>query len=606
MLENINSPRDLKALDRSVLIPLADEIREIIIETVKERGGHLASNLGTVEATIALHRVFDSPDDSILFDVGHQCYTHKLLTGRYNGFGSLRGFGGISGFTNRDESDYDVLTAGHSGSSLPAALGIAKANAIEGKDSWVVCVIGDGSFTNGMIYEALNNCSTEGLKLIIVLNDNQMSISQNVGGISSHFRRLRNSKRYFNFKHRFQKRVRKIPLVGEPLVKGAYKTKEFFKKIIFGTNLFEAMGLYYMGPFDGNDEFKMELVLNEAKTKESCTLVHMVTKKGKGYEAAEKEPDVYHFAGKVGAKPESKSFSSVFGEYITERAESNDNICAVTAAMDKGTGLYLFKKRFPDRFTDVGIAEECAVTYSAGLAIGGKLPVLSLYSTFLQRSFDQVLEDVALQGVHMILAVDRAGLVTGDGVTHQGIWDVSLLRSIPGTYIYSPETTDELISALKTAEEGTGLYCIRYPKGGETDYDRSGFENKGPISVCGSGKIVIITYGRVTANAFEAVKRSGLDCKIVKLYQLNPLPKEELLEEIKSAEMVYVLEEGVREGGIASAVSALVSENRINVSLHIRAIEGFIPHGYVDELEKYCGIDAESVKNELLVLTENL
>lgn len=597
MLENIKSPKDIKNLSVKEIRTLTGEIREKILTTVKKTGGHLSSNLGLVETTVALHRVFDCPEDAVIFDVGHQCYTHKLLTGRYDEFDTLRRFGGISGFTNRDESPYDLLTAGHSGSALPIALGIARANALDKNGRWAVAVIGDGSFTNGMVYETLQSCADEKLPLIIILNDNEMSISRNVGSISKHLERLRNSRKYFALKNTLVRGCRHVPGIGKVVEKCAYAIKEFFKNLFLSKNVFESMGLYYMGPVDGHDEQKLEAVIREAKKKDRCTLIHILTVKGKGDEAAEKSPDSYHFTD---ATPKGgESFSSVFGKTLTEEALKDESIAAVTAAMDKGTGLSVFKEKLPHRFFDVGIAEECAVTFAGGMAIGGKKPVVALYSTFMQRTFDQILEDLALQKTHTVLAIDRAGIVAGDGVTHQGVFDVSLLSGVPGITLYSPETFDEVKDCLRKCLAGEGLCALRYPKGPMAEYDRSSFESagdEGSMTVSGEGETVVVTYGRITKNVFDAVGgMSGV--KIIKLVRLFPLDKEELKKQIEGAKRVFIIEEGIRHGGVGEAISPLVSNG---AEIYVRAVEGFLPHGAVEDLEKLCGFLPEQIKELVL------
>lgn len=609
MLENIRSPKDLKNLKDNEVQTLTAEVRNTIIDTISKNGGHLASNLGIVEATVALHRVFNSPEDTVIFDVGHQCYAHKLLTGRYESFSTLRSFGGISGFTTRSESEHDVLTAGHSGSALPIALGIARANALAGKkDAFVVVVIGDGSFTNGMVYETLNNCD-EDLNLIIVLNDNEMSISQNVGGMSKYFTRLRNSKKYFKFKKGIQSFFQRIPLVGKKLVRGAYKTKEFWKRQLLHTNMFENMGLYYLGPADGNNEKKMELLFEEAKTKERITLIHMITKKGKGYVPAENMPDLYHFAGSFdpekGAEAKNEeSFSSVFGDELCALASENDSVVAITAAMDKGTGLSGFKAKYPERFFDVGIAEECAVTFAGGLAIGGKTPVCALYSTFLQRSYDQILEDIALQNVHAVLAVDRAGLVPGDGVTHQGVYDIPLLSTVPGITVFSPETFGEMRECLRESVRGEGLYAVRYPKGSEMSYDRSGYASVGDGILADSSEnadVVIISYSAINAEANRAKKilSEKYKTKSVKLVKLFPLDKEAVLAACRGAKVVCVLEETAKRGGMGELISAVLCESQETARICIIAVEGFLTHGTVKELHGLLGMNGEAVAEKI-------
>ncbi len=608
MLENIKSPSDIKKFSQKEVDDLVLEMRSEILRECADGGGHLASNLGIVEATVALHRVFNSPNDSIIFDVGHQCYAHKLLTGRYESFRTLRRFGGISGFTNRDESEHDALTAGHSGSALPTALGIARANAQSGNDNWAVAVIGDGSFTNGMVFEALNCCAESKSKLIILLNDNEMSISKNVGAMSGYFSRLRNSRKYFRFKKKFQSIVSKMP-GGKKLVMLFYNIKEFFKRLLVPSNVFENLGLYYLGPVNGNDEEKMEALLREAKTKNRCTIIHMLTLKGSGYERAEKHPENYHFTSSFdvneGVKSSSEqSYSTVMGEYLCEMRERNSNICAVTAAMEKGTGLSVYKDKFSDSFYDVGIAEECAVTFAGGLAIGGMLPVCALYSTFMQRTFDQLLEDVSLQNTHVIMAIDRAGLVPGDGVTHQGVFDVAMLSAIPGTTVYSPESYSEMKYSFDCAEKGEGLWAIRYPKGTEADYDRSIFKafdaDKTIFATdCEDAEITIITYGRITANVLKAASLSGKKVRIIRLLKVNPIDHKAVLDLCNNTK-ILVVEEGIRRGGVGEAIAAAAGQADYKNTVSIHALEsGFVPHGDLDSIMELCGFSAEKIAEKI-------
>ncbi len=604
MLENIKSPSDIKDFSREDIPLLCDELREEILSVCSSSGGHLASNLGIVEATVALHRVFDSPKDTIVFDVSHQCYAHKLLTGRYESFSTLRKFGGISGFTNRDESSHDSLTAGHSGSALPTALGIARAKAARGDDSWTVAVIGDASFTNGMVFEALNCCNDEKARLLILLNDNEMSISRNVGAMSGYFSRLRNSRKYFRLKKAIQSFFSHIP-GGKALTVCSYHIKEFFKRLLMQTNIFENLGLYYMGPVNGNDEEKMEALLREAKTKNKCTIIHMLTLKGKGYERAEKNPENYHFTSSFdpneGVKPAPEtSFSTVMGQHLCKIKEKNPSICAVTAAMEMGTGLSVFKDKFPESFYDVGIAEECAVTFAGGLAIGGSLPICALYSTFMQRTYDQILEDIALQKTHAILAVDRAGLVPGDGVTHQGVFDVAMLSTIPGTTIYSPETYDEMRLSFERAEKGEGLWVIRYPKGKETDYDRSGFkaldaEETILATDCVDPELVVVTYGRICADVLRAAELSGRRVKLIKLLKIHPVDYSLVLSGCAGAK-ILVVEEGVRRGGVGEALAAAAGQLDYPDKVYIHALaNGFVPHGDLESIKKLCCLTAEDI-----------
>ena len=481
MLENINSPRDLDKLDRAQIEALSREIREniidavfleslIVFDAVSKNGGHLASNLGIVEMTVALHRVFFVPQDTIVFDVGHQGYAHKLLTGRYGRFCTLRKYGGISGFTNREESEYDFVTAGHSGTALSTALGKAEANKLRHSDDYVVAVIGDGSFTNGETFEALDTCATlSDLRLLIVLNDNEMSISKNVGGLSRYFSRVRASRKYYDFKRGVEHFLNKIPLVGHALAKATKKVKDFIKRIVVGTNLFDSLGINYLGTVDGRDEARLEDVFREARRRACPCIVHVTTKKGSGYAPAESSPDVYHsvppFDKDTGYEGAPSGFSAEFGKIMCDMASDNDKLVAVCAAMTDGTGLAGFSEKYPDRFFDVGIAEEHAATFCAGLALGGYTPVFAVYSTFAQRIYDQMIHDVSLQKAHVVFAIDRAGIVASDGVTHHGLFDVAMMSTVPGMKIYAPDSFAELRRALGDAISSDGPVAVRYPKG---------------------------------------------------------------------------------------------------------------------------------------------
>ncbi|MBQ7670697.1 MAG: 1-deoxy-D-xylulose-5-phosphate synthase [Clostridia bacterium] len=605
MIEKINSPQDIKELSVKELKCLCGEIREKITDTVSENGGHLASNLGIVETTVAIHKVFDTPRDVLIFDVGHQCYAHKLITGRYENFGTLRKTGGISGFTNSGESEYDSFTEGHSGTSVSQALGVAAASRLSGDDRYVIALVGDGSFTNGMIYEALNNCRTLGRHLIIILNDNEMSISKNVGGVSRHLTRIRTSRRYFNFKHYLKKILSKVPWLGRHLIRGARKFRDFIKKILLSYNIFEALGVDYIGVADGNDLGKMINVLTEAKTKDCCTVVHIHTKKGKGYAPAETDPESYHSTrpfDRESGEPKcacGRTYSSIFGEALCRAAESDEKLCAVTAAMEDGTGLSEFKKKYPKRFFDVGIAEEHAVTFAAGLAKGGLHPVVALYSTFAQRTFDQMFHDVALQGQGVTLCLDRAGLVEGDGVTHQGIFDVAEFSSIPEVNIYSPDSFDELSSLLALSVKSGGINVIRYPKGKEEDYDRGAFDDRGDFAVSGdeAASVAVVTYGRVTAAVYEASKISGVPARVIRLKKINPLP--DLTGIIKETDSVLFVEEGMKRGGIGEALGAVLAGKVKKYEIH--ALTKFVPGGALSDLMNEYGFTpsaiAEMIKN---------
>ena len=611
MLENVHSPEDLKALSLDDLSLLAGDIREKIIDTVCKNGGHLASNLGIVEVTLALHKVFSAPADQFVFDVGHQCYAHKLVTGRADRFSTLRQKGGISGFEKRDESEYDVMSEGHSGSSLSQALGLAAANRLKGSDAYTIAVIGDGSLTNGMIYEALNNCDDKQLRLLIVVNDNDMSISENVGGLHSHLTKIRTSKRYFSFKYRVERVVRKIPLVGKPVEKGLRGFKRFLKKLFVRNTVFEDMGVKYYGPIDGHNLKKLINIFNEAKSHNTIAVVNVKTQKGKGYSFAQEAPEVYHsvapFNRETGVIPsECMSFTKMAGKLLIERAQADEKICALTAAMCEGTGLSEFAKNYPDRFFDVGIAEEHAVTFSGGLARNGMKPVLVLYSTFAQRVCDQLLHDVALQKLPLTLLLDHCGVVEGDGITHQGIFDVPLFSAVPHTEIYSPETYEELSEALDRGLESNQISIVRYPKGKASEGEKNEVQEEdfAYTENLSSAETVIITYGRIAKAAREAAEslKGTHEVGVLRLKKIFPLQAERFLPLLENAKRVYVLEEGSKSGGIGEKIAAALSGYKV----HIRAIEGFVEVGTTQELLEQFGLTAAQITKEILSLEEKV
>ncbi len=596
----------IKAKKVKELPEICAQIREQIIETVSKNGGHLASNLGMVEATVALHRVFDSPNDKIIFDVGHQSYAHKIITGRDDSFATLRQFGGISGFPRREESEHDILNEGHSGTSISAAIGIAEANRLLGKENYTIAVIGDGSITNGMVYEALNNASGKDLRLIILLNDNEMSISKNVGGVHNYFSRLRVSKRYFIFKRRLKKGFRWIPLLGKPLTKLSARIKNATRRVFVKDNLFEELGLEYLGPIDGNNIKRVVQVLEEAKTRRGCTVVHIRTKKGCGYEYAEKEPNKYHGIGRFDiangySADYDETFSTHMGKKLTEMAEGDERICAITAAMCDGTGLNSFYEKHPNRLFDVGIAEEHAVTFASGLSVNGMKPVVALYSTFAQRTYDQIFHDIAIQKLPMTLLLDRCGLVGGDGITHQGIFDYPLFSSIPNAYIYSPENYSELDYCLERAIGDDNFDIIRYPKGKENTY--TPFKNmildeENLISYSENikkAKKVIITYGRLCALANEVAGELS-DVAIIKLIRISPIDFEKLNELLDGKKLIYILEEGYKTGGVGEKILANV---KTQAKTYIHAIEAFVEHGELNDLYSFCGFTKENIINNI-------
>lgn len=611
---DFNSVTDCKSLDENQLTEISSEIRERIIDAVSKNGGHLASNLGVVELTLALHRVFDLPKDKLIFDVSHQSYVHKLLTGRGAGFEKLRNADGVSGFQLRNESEYDFFGGGHSGTSISAAIGYAEACKLNGSNNYAVAVVGDGSFTNGMIFEALNNASKENLRLVVVLNDNEMSISENVGGLSSYFGKLRSNANYYRIKRKVKKGFTGIKLIDKPIAFLLRGIKRFLKKLLVKTTLFENLGIDYMGPVDGHDIKKLEAVLREAKYLEAPVIVHVCTQKGKGYKFAEEKPELYHsvssFDKEKGVVPsevqlrdnEFSGFSQCFGANLTALAEKNDDIVAISAAMCEGTGLTGFKEHFPDRFFDVGIAEEHAVTFAAGLAASGKRPVVALYSTFMQRAYDQVIHDVAIQGLPVIFAIDRAGFVAGDGVTHQGVFDLGALIQIPEFTVYTPETYSDIADSLSEAISLNSPCAIRYHKGNEIEYDRGAFTEQSSVRYARfgkGGKIAIVSYGRTVANAYGAAKilENEFEVTVIGIKKVKPLNKRQIFELCKDCELVVFVEEQIKNGGISEHI---VSES-VCLGIELPQIEiialdeNFPIHASVAHLHKLYGMDAESI-----------
>lgn len=560
-LSQIRSPDDVKKLDKKELPELCRALRETMIGTVAQNGGHLSSNLGAVELTVALHRVFTTPHDTIVWDVGHQCYAHKLLTGRYDRFSTLRKKGGISGFPKPSESEHDAFVTGHSSTSISAANGIAKAKALTGDDGYTVAVIGDGALTGGLAYEGLSNAGRSDDRLIVILNDNKMSISQNVGFVARYLTHLRTRVRYVRWKQRLTNILSHIPLIGKPINTFAHDMKKRVKRSLFAhTSFFENMGFYYMGPVDGHDLSDLTQALLAARSIGRPVLLHVATVKGKGYPQAEKSPDTYHGIG--GFSPETgepapggESFSSRFGELMCRLGEQDDRIVAITAAMKKGTCLDGFSWRFPTRFFDVGIAEEHAVTFASGLSCGGLIPVFAVYSTFLQRSFDQLLNDTSIMDRHIVLAIDRAGIVPDDGETHQGLYDVAMLRDIPHTTVYAPANFRELEIHLRQAMYDTGgIAAVRYPKGGEHPL-LAGYEPSYKSFDYQNGRtdeLLLIGYGRTFGDVLAVSRQrqqNGRRTSLLKLDRIWPLDPE--VEELcMGYRTVLFFEEAARNGGI--------------------------------------------------------
>lgn len=593
----INSPEDLKALSEKDLQPLCEEIRQKIITTVAQNGGHLASNLGAVELTVALHRVFSSPKDAIIFDVGHQSYAHKLLTGRTDKFHTLRTENGLSGFMRPEESEHDPFVTGHSSNSISAAYGIYKAKTLLGEEGTAVAVIGDGALTGGMAYEGLNHAGTEKSKFIVVLNDNKMSISKNVGALARSLTKMRNRPKYHSFKDAFSHFLLKIPFIGGRLNRYAFKIKESVKNALYKSDLFSVLGYNYLGPVEGHDIKGMESIFKVALSYDRPCLVHIVTTKGKGYKFAENSPKNYHgvspFDIEEGANTTGKlNFSEVAGKTLCELAEKDDKICAITAAMTEGTGLSSFAEKHKSRFFDVGIAEQHAVCFGAGLASKGLKPYFAVYSSFLQRGFDQVIHDMAIGGFPLRLLVDRAGVVGEDGESHQGLFDVSYLTSVPDMTVFSPSSYKELEYRIKYTAENSGLFAVRYPRGCEKDCGDFDFEGDFTL-IKGKSRKMIITYGRLFSEAL--ISKQETDVNIIKLNKIYPL-SDELLATLKEFENIAVFEETVKSGGIGEHLSAALLQNGYKGNFEIHAVQNqFVPQGETSSILNKLELDSEAM-----------
>ncbi len=571
MLNDINSPKDIKKLTIAQLEQLCSEIRVKLIDTVAENGGHFASNLGVVELTTALHFVFDIPKDTLIFDVGHQCYTHKLLTGRNKEFSTLRKTGGISGFTRPTESEFDTFIAGHSSTSLSSAIGIARAKQLSGDNSKVIALIGDGAFTNGMVYEAINNIDKSLKNLIVILNDNTMSISKNVGSISRYLFKLRTGSKYSGIKRFIEKKLESIPKIGESLTFNLKKYKQNLRRAVYHGELFEELGFNYFGTVDGHNLSELRRILINAKDSiDGPLLIHVVTQKGQGYAYAEQNPGAYHGVGNFDIEfgnpdiIETDCFSNVFGKKLVEISKENQKICAITAAMKYATGLGFFYKTFKPRFFDVGICEGHAITFAGGLAKGGYKPVFAVYSTFLQRGYDQLFHDIILDDIDFLVCVDRAGIVGDDGETHQGIFDAAFLSQL-GFYLVSPSNYDELEYWLEKLCKMNVPRAIRYPRGTEDfkicEYKATG-ENFDLIKDDKKSDSLIITYGRSFAEAVKAKEMLKQQAKIVDILKLNVISPIDLktIEIIKQYKQVYFFEEGIKSGGIGMQFMSLLGE----------------------------------------------
>jgi 1-deoxy-D-xylulose-5-phosphate synthase len=609
ILNKIENTSDLKKLNMNEMNLLSKEIRDFLIKSVSQTGGHLASNLGVVELTLAIHYVFDSPKDKIIWDVGHQSYVHKILTGRKNQFDTLRQLNGMSGFPKRSENEHDAFATGHSSTSISAAVGFINARDLLGENYNVISVIGDGALTGGMAFEALNDVGRRKTNLIIILNDNEMSISKNVGSISSSLSKLRTGTTYYSAKKEIEKMILKIPYAGKKIVKLIRKTKDAFK-IFFvnGGMLFEEFGFRYIGPVDGHDLEAMVQILERVKDVKAPILLHVHTKKGKGYKPAEENPDVFHGVGKFNANTgqivgqKSLSFSDVFGQKLTALAKENEKIVAITAAMKNGTGLDLFSEKYPKRFFDVGIAEQHGLTMAAGMAANGMIPVVAIYSTFLQRAYDQLVHDVAMQNLHVVLCVDRAGLVGSDGETHQGVFDMGLLCQIPNVTILAPSSFNDLERMLEWAiQKGNGPIVIRYPRGGESAYHIPESNIIIGSELLRKGKdITLISYGRLIFEVYRAaeiLKERGIDAGVINLKSIKPLDGKIISQESDVSNKVLFIDETAKYASVGRYIYDFVSNHTV-IKIH-GLPDHFIEQGSVDELTRKYKLDAENIASRV-------
>ena len=607
LLEQVASPDDVKKIPENQLEELCAEIRAFLIESVSHTGGHLSSNLGTIELTVALHRVLHTPQDKILFDVGHQCYTHKILTGRWKQFGTLRTIDGISGFPSPKESEHDAFIAGHGNTAISTAIGMARAKKLKGEPGKVVAIVGDGAFTGGMVYEGMNNIDTLN-NLVVILNDNKMSISKNVGNMARYLTALRTNPRYFKAKEDVEGFLDSVPLVGQPIKRGVQETKQLLRRYIYNSTMFEEMGFQYVGPLDGHDVLGLASTFSNLQKQTAPLFIHVVTVKGKGFKPAEENPGEFHgvsaFDPEHALDPDiapSASFSTEFGQQLVELGKTHENLCAITAAMKYGTGLQFFYREFPKRFFDVGMAEQHAVTFAAGLASQGMLPVVGIYSTFLQRSYDQLIHDVKLMELPVILAVDRAGLVPGDGETHQGIHDVPFLSEI-GIPTVCPCNYAELRYWLqKLVEDWSGPRAIRYARGAEPaalaelgctgqEFDRL-LQQKG-------AQVALVSYGTLTEEVLKAEKileQKGIACDVYKLTKLYPLP-EGFANELAAHSCILFAEDSIRRGGVGSYLAEDLLEIGWQGKYLYRAIDrNCLPHGTVPQLRQVLGLTGEQL-----------
>lgn len=613
ILEQINGVEDLRKLNINEKKILADEIRNLIIETVSENGGHLASNLGVVELTIALHSVYNTPKDSIIWDVGHQTYVHKILTGRKDKMSTLRKLNGLAGFPKTSESEFDCFNTGHSSTSISAALGMARANKLNNVNEKVIAVIGDGALTGGMAQEALNDAGSSNTDITVILNDNNMSISENVGGITAFLSKLRTKRFYTRTNSRIKKFVSKIPLIGKFLVWIFRKLKRGIKQLFISKMYYEDIGFTYFGPVDGHNIERLESILNRSKAINGPVLIHVVTKKGKGYKYAEENPDKFHSTSSFNIengkpkKDKKEDYSKVFGSKLCELAKNNKKIVAISAAMIDGTGLKQFKEKYPERIYDVGIAEQHALGMAAGMAKKGMIPVVPIYSSFYQRAYDQVIHDICLQNLHVVMCIDRAGIVGNDGETHQGVFDMASFSLIPNITIMAPKNFEELEKMLEFAINYDKPVAIRYPRGGESNihFDKCEKIQIGKSELIKEGNDVsIIAIGKMVSRAAQVAKlleKRGIDAEIINARFLKPLDDKIIESSILKTKNVITIEDGILRGGLATSIIEIINNLKLNDIL-IKTYgynDEFIQHGDVEQLEKIHGMDAESIVKEV-------
>ncbi len=610
MKKGFNGTKDLKKLNIDQLNELCEAIRSLLIDSVSKTGGHLASNLGVVELTVAIHKVFDLPYDKLIFDVGHQAYVHKILSGRADKMSTLRQYGGISGFPKRSESEFDSFDTGHSSTSVSAALGMARARDILGEKHNIIALFGDGALTGGEIYEAINDAGHLKTPITLILNDNAMSISKNVGAVAKHLRKIRINRMYFESKRKVERFLNKIPVIGRPIKNFIELIKTFFRRLV-ATTLFEDMGFKYIGPIDGHNLQSLIDCLQYAKSERKPVLLHVCTQKGKGYTPAEKSPSAFHGVGKFSAMdgklpPLAASYSMQFGKSLIDIAKNNKKVVAVTCAMPDGTGLVEFSSIYKDRFFDVGIAEQHGVTFSAGLAAAGLTPVIPLYSTFLQRAYDQALHDVCLQNLHVVFGIDRAGIVGADGETHQGVYDISYLSTMPHMTVLSPSSFRQLDLMLRYAiNEHTSPIAIRYPRGNtETDFNDSEF-------ICGKGylrqsgnDVSIITTGRMVKRAFEVsdiLEKNKINCDITELPTICPMDSKAITATALKTKFVITIEDNIKSGGMGEHIAEILLSENIQCRFNAFAFPNEpIVHGTVDELDRRYGVDADTISQYII------